>query len=237
MNTCTCPTPSEPVGVMAIGGMAAFYYQPLHVGSINPLCLIHGRNLVTPPQSLVDDIALAAQTYAGYLVGHPYRVTQFPALRKSTVDKSKPWREPASLPDDCIFCVRMSDEDVIRRIEGFQGQIDKEVLRAKSAHYYQWLQAKEGVPEPDGWSESDANRRAFVLLRQNVPTANRPKGWREKPFPLVDLPMRLKRKLCITWNHIYVDWMKEHGLEYDFDTRQFKRQTDSTAVQESVTDA
>ena len=213
------------------------FWQYSHTLLVNPLCPVHGGDQpVTPPQKVADAIALAAQMYAGYLVGHPYRAAQFPADRAVTVDKSKPWREPATVPDDCVFCVRMTDEDVLRRVAGFQGQIDKEVLRAKSKHYMKWIGTGEGVPAPEEGYESDVNRRTFVLLRQNVRTEKRPKGWREKPFPLVDLPMRLKRKLCITCNHIYVDWMRENELEYDFETRQFKHIVNSTSVQAPTSD-
>jgi hypothetical protein len=44
---------------------------------------------------------------------------------------------------------------------------------------------------------------------------------------MVDLPLRLKRKLCIEWNHLYRDWLNEHeGAWYDFDAREFYREVD-----------
>jgi len=42
---------------------------------------------------------------------------------------------------------------------------------------------------------------------------------------MVELPLRLKRKLCIEWNHLYRAWLEEHPDSwYDFDEREFYRE-------------
>ena len=178
---------------------------------------------VNPPQEIADKLALAAQYYAGSLVGHPYTSAQYGKPNTSHVDKARAWRERAIMPDDCVFCEKMTDEDVVRRIDGYQHQIDIEVLRRKHAPYTAWIDSHGDVPDP-GKSGSAANRRKFVELHQDMKTEKRPSGWRERPFPLVSLSMRHKRKLCATWNHILLEWMEENGLHYDFDDKQYLRE-------------
>ena len=188
-----------------------------------------------PPQEVCDEITLAAQFYAGSLVGHPYRSSRIGAgpFSDSTVEKAH-WREPIVLKDDCVFCESMTDEDVLRRVAGFQSQIDLEVLRQKNQYYIDWALHSEEAPEP-GKVSAWANRRRFIELRQDIKTEKRPTGWRERPFPLVNLSMRHKRKLCITWNHILLAWMEENELHYDFEKRVFR--PNETLEAENVSDS
>ena len=76
-------------------------------------------------------------------------------------------------------------------------------------------------------TNSQANRRRFCELFQDEPRVTgggdeRPNGWKVKPLPMIALPLRLKRKLCIEWNHVYRDYLAENpGVYYDFDTKNF----------------
>jgi hypothetical protein len=182
------------------------------------------RQEVKPPQELADEHTLAAQRYAGFFIGHPYRNPQMQRLEPSDIDRSRVWKEPNVVADKCIFCSRLTDEEAERRIAGFQYQIDIEATRAKAVHFQKWLESgSSDVPEPDE-AGSMANRRRFCELFQDMPTERRPTGWKTKPLPLVKLPLRLKRKLCVEWNHIYLLWMKENDLQYDFEKHEFYRE-------------
>lgn len=179
------------------------------------------RQVVKPPHELSDEHTLLAQKYAGALVGHPYRNRQQTTF--VTVDRRRRWKEPSVVADDCIFCVRLTDEEAIRRVAGYQHQIDIESTRAKMMHFATWHAggASDGVPEPDE-ERSVANLRRFVELFQDMPTEKRPNGWRLRPLPFITLPLRLKRRLCIEWNHCYIVWLASNpAIHYDFDTREF----------------
>jgi hypothetical protein len=184
------------------------------------------RVIVEPPQELADEHTLIAQHYAGFLVGHPYRNDAQSWI--ITVDRKHRWKEPAQVADECIFCVRLTDDEAVRRVAGYQHQLDIESTRGKGRHYDSWINSgDERIPEPSNgvWSHSAANLRRFVELFQDVPRPERsqPLGWRTRPFPMIDLPLRLKRKLCIEWNHVYLRWMQETGVQYDFSEHQFYR--------------
>ncbi len=194
------------------------------------------RELVKPPRAVVDEHTLIAQKYAGCLVGHPYRQKQqSPVI---TVDMARRWREPGVVADDCIFCVRLTDEDAVRRVAGYQYRIDVEVLRGKWPHYAKWCSAMgPDVPEPHAdMRNNPANYRRFCELFQDAHTVSPPNAWRDttitrdgwktRPFPMVNLPLRIKRKLCIEWNHLYLSWMAEEGIEYDFLKREFWREAE-----------
>ena len=44
-------------------------------------------------------------------------------------------------------------------------------------------------------------------------------------MPMVDLPLRLKRKMCIEWNHVYTDFLTANPtVSYDFDSRMFLKE-------------
>jgi hypothetical protein len=211
----------------------------------------------TPGQNPADKIAIIAQRYAGFFVGKFYRFDQQSVFLTTTPDNKgihlgKAWKEPIVISDDCDFCQHTTDERAVERVAGFQHQIDIEVLRVKSVFYTKWL--LENGPdvvehewvkstEPDsggqveiGKTASAANRRRFIELHQDVPRQtrtgdDRPDGWKQKALPLVDLPLRLKRKLCIEWNHVYRDYLKDNpSISYDFKARIFLKEMPKLAV-------
>lgn len=213
--------------------------------------------------NLSDKIAIIAQKYAGYFTGSEYRFDQQSRYLVTKEDKGihigKKWKEPVVLSDDCDFCTRLTDEDAVRRVAGFQHQIDIEILRSKGQYYNQWLrECGEDVVETQevrdkvrlhpedtvppfemievsritGRYDSETNRRRFCELFQDVPRvttrgAERPDGWQHKPTPMVALPLRLKRKLCIEWNHVYRDYLADNPeVYYDFEKKQFFKEVD-----------
>lgn len=192
-----------------------------------------------------DKISLIAQKYAGYFVGHNYRFDQQsiyeivgPDGRGIHVDTKKPWKEPNVVRDNCQFCERTTDEEVERRVLGFQHQIDIEILRgARGNTYRHWLLIDNPpgivdwvtiggedntVPRKVGVYDSAANRRAFCLLLENHSTKDEPTGWEHKPLNMTLLPLRLKRKMVIEWNHVYRDYIAENpDVVYDFEVKNF----------------
>jgi len=178
--------------------------------------------LVIPPQELADEHTLLAQKYAGYFVGHPYRNEPWQSVTK--VNRKRKWKEPSVVADDCEFCVTLNNEQAVRRIAGYQFQLDIECTRTKYMYLEAWLKAGIDVPNSDAGRRDWANLRRFIELRQDVKTEKRPNGWRLRPLPLHELPLRLKRKLCIEWNHVYIRWMKKENLLYDKGQRMFYRE-------------
>ena len=188
------------------------------------------RVAVPLPQSLADEHTLVAQRYAGFFVGHPYRAgQQRTGPGAIQVDRTKPWREPAVVADTCDFCARLTDDDAVRRIAGYQHAIDIEVLRARAASFADWLNAaSDDVPEVEettvagetvrrGVTNSAANRRTFLETHA--------KEFDVHALSMIELPLRLKRKLCIEWNHLYVSWLGEHpDTWYDFGDHEFYRE-------------
>ena len=79
------------------------------------------------------------------------------------------------------------------------------------------------------------NRRKFIEDNQylsrgpgtSLTGAPRLNGWNTKAAAIVRLPLRIKRKMCIEWNHVYTRWMQENGLEYDFEMHEFYRNIES----------
>ena len=188
------------------------------------------REVVKPPQDVADAHTLAAQYFAGFFFGHPFRQDQQRHERTAFHVSPQRWREPVVVADDCVLCQLLTDESAERRVAGFQWQLDIEATRTKGRHYSDWVRSGDPrVPEPqeEVWHHSAANLRRFVELFQNEPLpANgyreaRPHGWLTRPLPIVDLPLRLKRKLCIQWNHILLGWMLGAGLSYDVGERVF----------------
>lgn len=186
---------------------------------------ITNGTIIYVPQRIADAHALAAQQYAGWFYGHPVQTDQYPeAIAGSVhVDESKPWREPNEVSDDCLFCERLTDEEAERRVLAFQAAIDKECVNRFYTHYHKWRSV-------NNLSDSAPTRRRYVEEFVDAPPtevsdyrALDERGWLMKPLPMHELPLRLKRKLCIAWNHIYLDWMASYDppLLYDFDSGQF----------------
>jgi hypothetical protein len=67
---------------------------------------------------------------------------------------------------------------------------------------------------------SAVNRRRFIEEHH--------RDFMHGALPMVELPLRLKRKLCIEWNHSYVRWMQDSGITYDWTAREFVRETTQT---------
>jgi hypothetical protein len=201
------------------------------------------RVVVAPPQELADDHTLIAQRYGGFFVGHPYRAAQQKTGPGAiVVDRTRPWVEPAVVADRCEFCLRLTDAEAIRRVAGYQHAIDIEVIRPYASRYSGWL-LTSAVEEEDiaiadsavrrGVMNSAINRRRFLESCGG--------DFQHQAISMVDLPLRLKRKLCIEWNHLYVKWMAEHGLTYDHDAQEFFRDAPAgqpgTEQQDAKTDA
>lgn len=169
-------------------------------------------------QELADAWTLAAQRYAGYFVGHPYRAKQqSTAPGAIVVDRSQPWTEPMAFQDDCAFCQRMTDERVIERIAGYQYAIDIEVVRNKTQHFNKWLLANGFV------GRTQKALREFCEETQDETRENRPEGWKTKPIDMTKLPLHLKRRLCIEWNHLLRDWLETNPVfHYDHDAHEVK---------------
>ena len=221
------------------------------------------KRIVKVPQHIVDEHALIAQKYSGYLVGHPVRAARYavPLPGSVDVDLARPWVEPKPVQDGCLFCQRLTDEEAESRVSGFQAAIDKEVLARKWGHLQQWissapedqiptviyLDGSSSIAMPDGTTRSVRqrnvgamtgdfrNRRKFIEDNQylsrgpgtSLSGAPRLEGWKTKAANIVGLPLRVKRKMCIEWNHVYLDWMRENGLEYDFEMHEFFRNVDA----------
>lgn len=193
------------------------------------------RYPVDPPPALADQHTLIAQRYAGYFIGHPYRAAQQRVGPGAIqVERNKDWQEPQVVSDDCVFCSRLTDEDADRRVAGFQHAIDIEVLRPHALAYAEWLGTTSpdvveevniaGIVKRRGVGASQVNRRKFIETHADMIDV--------KPLPLIRLPLRLKRKLCIEWNHLYLDWLKEHpDIDYDAETRAFYREIEAPEEQ------
>lgn len=164
---------------------------------------MHLIKRVKVPQDIVDAHTLMAQRYAGFLLGYEIRAEK-QGLGRVYPDYDKPWKEPVVFRDDCIFCQRLNDESAEERVSGYQKAIDREVARS----YY--IRASGS-----GLSVAPAYWEAVIQLEAPIQpdkiTAVR----------MIDLPLRLKRKLCIEWNHLLLDWMKGENLRYDFDLHEF----------------
>lgn len=181
--------------------------------------------MITPQelvsQDLADKWALAAQKYAGHFYGYKIRAQQHGKGAPDVELSEELWEEPLVFEDKCEFCAVMTDERVEDRILGFQAAIDKEVLGLKYGHYRPWIESDDPrVPEPRQY-DSRRNRRLFIELFQDMPTPNRPEGWKNRALDLTKLPMHLKRRLCIEWNHIFREWLdtNKDAFYYDFEER------------------
>jgi len=218
------------------------------------------RQAVSVPQAVIDEHSMVAQTYAGFLVGHPVRAARYttPLPGSVNIDFTRPFVEPNPVQDDCIFCVRLTDENAESRVFGFQAAIDKEVLGRKWGHLNNWVSSApeadipvyilKDVPVrlegPNGYvsevyqrdisamASDFTNRRRFIEQQQYQPrqTKNghpRPHGWETKAAAIVSLPLRIKRKMCVSWNHVYTNWMAKEAVQYDFEKKEFYRDIES----------
>lgn len=161
------------------------------------------------PLTIADQMASAAQKMAGYFTGKPVTVKQMGQLKvtehgeiDTTVEMNdQQWTEPFELADDCLFCMKMTDQSVLDRVAGFQWAMDKEVANRFGAG----LSQESNAPKHYQWNDTHAERREYHDLL---------KPWYVdhpqllKVVTLIDLPLHLKRTLCIQWNHIVRDRLK-----------------------------
>lgn len=156
------------------------------------------------PLWVADQYVAVAQTYAGYFWGKKVTSAQMTPItddeegyaRDTSVKMlDEDWVEPFDIEDDCPFCQRMTDESVEQRVAAFQWEIDKEV----SAR----MRVRQG-PSHSAFDETPDGRVAYHAEVDQHLTEN-PDLFR--PLPLIRLPFRLKRLLCIQWNHVVRDWM------------------------------
>lgn len=167
------------------------------------------------PQELADAWALTAQRYAGYFYGVGARGLQ---LSHEVFLSDKPWQAPYVVEDDCPFCVVLTDERAVERVAGFQHAIDIEVINgsirySKRPCYKKWLE-KEGI------TDGPKAKRRFIAEHEDRPTEKRPHGWRRTALNLTALPLYLKRRLCVEWNHVLRDFLADHeGYSYDIEAR------------------
>lgn len=161
-------------------------------------------------QDLADQWAVVAQTYVGYWHGHPVHGRQLNS--HVIVDDDVEWVEPLDETDDCLFCQRMTDDDIARRILGFQHAMDMEVHRVNVDKFAAWRR--------DGHEEAEKSYRLnYADYRERVAQVERESAgsmtWYSYDF--TTLPYYLQRRLCVQWNHILRDWLAQHPeCDYDF---------------------
>jgi hypothetical protein len=193
---------------VASGGvdMAARLYGPVSSGEYtHPLLFSNIFELQHHqewPIRVADDYVHVAQEFVGYFYGKHViagQMTSLEASERGDIDPSvkltdEDWVTPFELEDDCALCVRMTDEDVERRVAAFQWEIDKESQGRTSA---------QGGPKHTDFDETPEGRAEYHRrVKQHVAATG---VW--APFPLIDLPHELKRTLCIKWNHVVRDWL------------------------------
>lgn len=156
------------------------------------------------PVRVADQLVLAAQRYVGYFYGEYVRATQMhPNTRIEDGVVTDPsvhltgeeWVEPFEPGDECKFCQRMTDQSIEDRVEAFQWELDKE------SHHH-----PPQFAEP-GWRQAHAQEIARNV--ETVRASGRSDTGIWAPFDLTALPTRLKRSLCIEWNHIWRGWERE----------------------------
>ena len=156
------------------------------------------------PISIADQYVTEAQRFVGYFYGkHVTSGQMTPIATRDDGDHdlsvtltNEDWVDPIEFPDDCLFCERMTDEDIERRVAAFQWEIDKESSGRIAQH---------GGPIHNNYEDSPEERvRYHAAIAAHA--VEHPELWR--PFPLINLPHRLKLALCIRWNHVVRDWLR-----------------------------
>ena len=164
------------------------------------------------PLTIADQMAEAAQHMVGYFTGRKVTVGQMGVLKytdrgemDTSVEVGDTWTETFELADDCVFCSEMTDESVKDRVAGFQWALDKEVANRFGAGLGYPEETPENPPLHYSHDDKDAGRREY---HEEL------KAWYVehpmllKVIPLIDLPLNLKRTLCIQWNHIVLEHLK-----------------------------
>ncbi len=161
-------------------------------------------------QALADAWTLEAQRFVGYWHGYGVRGTQLAAGVWRDPD-APVWSEPLDEADTCPFCEITNDEQVDRRIRGFQHELDNEVLRlnlwVRKALYEEHIVLES--------ADGDKLREQLATAYERWPTEFQP-----APYDFTSLPFYLKWRLCVRWNHLLRDWLAAHpDYEYNFEKR------------------
>lgn len=159
-------------------------------------------NQIPASQELADAVASTAQRYVGYFHGRVYRAAghfETPGYY-STIVGEEDWIEPDIVADDCPFCQNLTDESVRRRLLGFMFAMAKELARINRAKYPDYPPLKG----PDDY--------AFWEALEQWEAAH-PEALRG--YNLLKLPPHLQRALCIEWNHLWLNYLKANGMEYE----------------------
>lgn len=157
------------------------------------------------PLRVADAYVHVAQEFVGYFYGKHVTSEQMRNIgtdERGDYDSSvkltdSEWVEPFDIEDDCPMCQRMTDRSVEERVAGFQWELDKES---------QSRTAQNGGPRHADYDMTPEGRAEYHAA-VDAHLAAHPQNWR--PFPLIKLPHRLKRLLCIRWNHVVRDWLTE----------------------------
>ncbi len=161
------------------------------------------------PMTVADRMTEMAQKMVGYFTGKDVRVKQMGGIKtteRGEVDlttevSNVDWTPPFEVADECVFCLKMTDESVMDRVAGFQWALDKEVAGRFGAGL------GKATTTPKHYEHDDTHEQRQEYHDQLVAF------YAEHPLlfgviPLIDLPLELKRTLCIQWNHIVRDHLK-----------------------------
>jgi hypothetical protein len=178
-----------------------------------------------PPLHLADQIAAIAQRYVGYWCGQEV-IVETPMAVLESLDPNNPdnyqWRDPAvrwgdsveftmaPLPDDCVFCQRMTEPDTIyERVAEFQWELDKEAHRSMLQHLTtaractaEQLAALTKLSP----ATKSGSRKARLEYHEQLDKLAPEGVWR--PVPLVRMPYELQRGMVVEWNHAWLDWIE-----------------------------
>lgn len=174
---------------------AVAWWSPLRVPHNVP-GISAGMSLL-PPQ-FNNEIVDVVQRYVGYFHGKEVVIENTFGAIRATLGK-KAWREPHVVRDDCEFCQKMTDESVRKRIMAFQYAMDLEVTRNNNLLPGYPDRRDFPVFDPGAWFEAvDKWYEKFKQRDDRRPLL---------AYPLHELPLRIQRKICIEWNHIWKRWI------------------------------
>lgn len=156
------------------------------------------------PTKIADEYVRVAQRFVGYFYGKHVTAGQMGLMmtdERGDYDSSvtlteEDWVEPFEMEDDCQLCKRMTDKSVEERVAAFQWELDKEAGARISA---------SGGPRHTEYGVSAEARREYHAA-VDLHLKEHPELW--CPIPLIKLPQRVQRALCIQWNHVVRDWLQ-----------------------------
>ncbi len=167
--------------------------------------------MVTLNSQLNNEIVAVAQKYVGYF--HGREVIADPSVWSFRMRVGGKWREPTVVRDDCVFCRNMTDDDVRKRIIYFQLSWEIEVCRANQTLPGYPHRMDYPILEPGKWHE--AVERWYQEFKE-----------RDSRLPVLSyrfdlLPLRIQRKICIEWNHVWLRWLEKQPELAVFLTRDY----------------